>query len=75
MHAIAADLGISLTAAKSRVQRARQAFVKTTSECCAITVDARGRVTDLTPKQTSRAIECASCTPNRSLNPRIHHEC
>lgn len=61
MRSIADELGISLTAAKSRVQRARQDFVKATSKCCAITVDARGRVTDLTPRGDARATECAAC--------------
>ena len=63
LQSIADDLGITLTAAKSRVQRARKEFVKVTRECCAITVDARGRVTHLTPKKPSAA-ECerhASC--------------
>lgn len=64
MQSIADDLGISLTAAKSRVQRARKDFVKVTSDCCAITIDARGRVTDLTPKERTRAVDCPPCAPN-----------
>jgi len=75
MQSIADELGISLTAAKSRVQRARKDFVKTTSECCAITVDARGRVTGLTPRNTPKAIECASCVTDPDLKSRIRHEC
>jgi len=75
MQSIAAELGISLTAAKSRVQRARKDFIKTTSECCAITVDARGRVTDLTPRNTPKAIECAACVTDPDLKSRIRHEC
>jgi RNA polymerase sigma-70 factor (ECF subfamily) len=59
LQSIADELGISLTATKSRVQRARKAFVKTTRECCAITRDARGRVTSLTPRPHSCPIECA----------------
>ncbi len=59
IQSIADELGISLTAAKSRVQRARKDFVKVTRECCAITVDARGRVTNLTPKKHPPAVECA----------------
>lgn len=69
MQAIADDLGITLTAAKSRVQRARKEFVRATRECCAITVDARGRVTSLTPKNKSSAAECDpsdSCCPSES---------
>jgi RNA polymerase sigma-70 factor (ECF subfamily) len=61
MQTIAHNLNISLTAAKSRVQRARQAFMKTTRECCAISRDARGRVTRLTPHPIPRALECAAC--------------
>jgi RNA polymerase sigma-70 factor (ECF subfamily) len=59
MRAIASELDISLTAAKSRVQRARKDFVQTTRDCCAITLDARGRVTDLTPKNNPAAVACA----------------
>jgi len=68
MQSIADELGITLTAAKSRVQRARKDFVKTTHDCCAITVDARGRVTSLTRKRTS-AFECDpsdSCCPSQA---------
>jgi RNA polymerase sigma-70 factor (ECF subfamily) len=61
MQSIADELGISLSATKSRAQRARKEFVKATRECCAITKDARGRVTDLTPHSVQKALECASC--------------
>jgi RNA polymerase sigma-70 factor (ECF subfamily) len=64
MQAIAEELGISLTAAKSRVQRARRDFVQVTSKCCAITIDARGRVTDLTRRQRARAVDCPPCASN-----------
>ena len=57
---LAEPLGITLTAAKSRAQRARKEFVKVTRECCAITKDARGRVTDLTPHPSPKARECAA---------------
>jgi RNA polymerase sigma-70 factor, ECF subfamily len=70
MQAIADDLGIGLSATKSRVQRARKDFVKATRECCAITVDARGRVTDLTPRNTPKAIECAACVADPDLKSR-----
>jgi RNA polymerase sigma-70 factor (ECF subfamily) len=60
MQSIADELGISLTAAKSRAQRARKAFMKATRECCAITKDARGRVVDLTPHPIPKALECAA---------------
>lgn len=70
MQSIADELGISLTAAKSRVQRARKDFVKVTSDCCAITIDARGRVTDLTPKERTRAVDCPPCASNCSSDDR-----
>jgi RNA polymerase sigma-70 factor (ECF subfamily) len=70
MQSIADELEISLTAAKSRVQRARKDFVKITSECCAITVDARGRVTDLTPRETPMALECAACVSSSPAKNR-----
>jgi RNA polymerase sigma-70 factor, ECF subfamily len=60
MQSIAHALGISLTAAKSRVQRARQDFVRTTRECCVMTIDARRRLTALTPIRSPFA-KCTSC--------------
>ena len=69
------ELGITLTAAKSRVQRARKDFVKTTRDCCAITVDARGRVTDLTPRNVPKAIECAACATGPDVKSGNRHEC
>lgn len=72
MQSIADELSISLTAAKSRVQRARKVFVKATRDCCAITKDARGRVTDLTPHSIPKALECAACVdgaPKIKRNP------
>jgi RNA polymerase sigma-70 factor (ECF subfamily) len=70
MQAIADDLGITLTAAKSRVQRARKDFAKLTSDCCAITIDARGRVTGLSPKKNVAVIECEGCAPICSRRAR-----
>lgn len=60
IQSIADELGISLTAAKSRVQRARKEFMRVTQHCCAITLDARGRVTDLTPRTVEQALACAN---------------
>lgn len=70
MQAIAGELGISLTAAKSRVQRARKDFVQVTSDCCAITIDARGRVTGLTRRDTPRAADCPPCAASCSSDDR-----
>lgn len=59
IQSIADELNISLTAAKSRVQRARKDFMTVTRHCCAITMDARGRVTDLSPRTVEQALACA----------------
>lgn len=65
LQSIADELGISLTAAKSRVQRARKEFMRVTQHCCAVTTDARGRVTQLTPHSAQRALECLNgCASN-----------
>ena len=58
LQAIADELGISLTATKSRVQRARKLFVDITQRCCTVTLDARGRVNALTPKRPSCTNPC-----------------
>jgi RNA polymerase sigma-70 factor, ECF subfamily len=61
IQTIASDLGISLTAAKSRVQRARKAFVKATRACCVVSQDTRGRVIGLNPRSAARIEDC-ECT-------------
>jgi RNA polymerase sigma-70 factor, ECF subfamily len=43
---LASELGISLTAAKSRVQRARAKLRKAVEECCRLVTDPYGRVID-----------------------------
>ncbi|MGA8480620.1 MAG: sigma-70 family RNA polymerase sigma factor, partial [Chthoniobacterales bacterium] len=43
---LATELKISLTAAKSRVQRARAKLRKTVEECCRLVTDPYGRVID-----------------------------
>jgi RNA polymerase sigma-70 factor (ECF subfamily) len=53
-----ADLaGISLSAMKSRVQRGRAQLRERFERCCEIELDARGKVTDYTP----RTPRCDSC--------------
>lgn len=59
IQSIADELGISLSAAKSRVQRARKDFLRVTRHCCEISMDARGRVTALTPRTVQQALACA----------------
>ena len=54
----AADMvGISVSGMKSRVQRGREQLRKLFEACCEIALDARGKVTDYTP----RAKPCPSC--------------
>lgn len=49
-QAAADALGISLSGAKSRVQRGREKLRALLGECCRIGVDARGRVIDCEPR-------------------------
>lgn len=58
LQSIADELGISLTATKSRVQRARKAFVEVTQRCCVITLDARGSVSELSPRRPNSTNPC-----------------
>lgn len=64
LQSIADELGITLTATKSRVQRARKAFVETTQRCCTVTLDARGRVSELSPRRSNSCdpAQMTSCT-------------
>jgi RNA polymerase sigma-70 factor (ECF subfamily) len=52
---LAARLGLSLTAAKSRVQRARRRLKDLLTECCDVEMDRRGNAIAYTPKN------CTSC--------------
>ena len=52
----AADMvGVSLSAMKSRVLRGRAQLRQLFEDCCEIAVDARGKVTDYTPRVRPRA--------------------
>jgi len=53
--ALAARLGLSLTGARSRVQRARRRLKDLLTECCEIERDRRGNTIAYTPKN------CSSC--------------
>lgn len=48
---IAAALGLSLTAAKSRVRRGRAELKRRLQDCCHIDLDARGKVFDYQPRR------------------------
>lgn len=55
----AADMvGSSLSGMKSRVQRGRDQLRRLLVQCCEIALDARGKVTDFTP----RAEHCPACS-------------
>jgi len=47
---LAARLGLSLSGAKSRVQRARERLKETLLECCDVEVDRRGNAIGYTPR-------------------------
>jgi RNA polymerase sigma-70 factor, ECF subfamily len=55
---LAERLNISLSGAKSRVQRAREKLKDVLLECCHLEVDRRGRVVEWEPRQE----ECRYCT-------------
>lgn len=57
-QATADALGISLSGAKSRIQRGREKLRALLDECCRIGVDARGQVIDCEPRQ--RGCRCKS---------------
>jgi RNA polymerase sigma-70 factor (ECF subfamily) len=50
-------VGISVSGMKSRVQRGREQLRRMFDECCEIALDARGKVTDFSPRRTA----CPSC--------------
>lgn len=54
---LAAQLGLSHSGAKSRVQRARQQVQKRLRDCCAIEQDRRGGIIDYRPRQDG----CQGC--------------
>ena len=55
---LADRLGISLSAAKSRVQRGRIQLKRMLDECCRFEFDRRGKVIDCEPKNQSSCEEC-----------------
>lgn len=55
---LADRLGISLSGAKSRVQRGRQQLKQMLHECCAFEFDRRGKVIDCTPHKKQNCTEC-----------------
>jgi RNA polymerase sigma-70 factor, ECF subfamily len=55
---LAERLGISLSGAKSRVQRGRQQLKEMLHECCTFEFDRRGKVIDCTPRTKTKCAEC-----------------
>ena len=53
--------GVSIPGMKSRVQRGRAQLRTLFEECCEIALDARGKVTDVTPRPTCKAYRSKDC--------------
>jgi RNA polymerase sigma-70 factor (ECF subfamily) len=61
-------LGISLSGAKSRVQRGRERLRETLVSCCHVELDREGRVVEWRARRTSCASEgCAASEPRNNL--------
>lgn len=56
---LAERLGISLSGAKSRVQRGRERLKQALVDCCKFEFDRRGRVIDCSPRTQGSCEECA----------------
>jgi RNA polymerase sigma-70 factor (ECF subfamily) len=56
---LAVRLGISVSGAKSRVQRGREQLRQNLVACCRFEFDRRGRVIDCTPKTKEACPECS----------------
>ena len=52
-------LGISLSGAKSRVQRGREQLKQALVDCCKFEFDRRGRVIDCEPRSPGSCEECS----------------
>jgi RNA polymerase sigma-70 factor (ECF subfamily) len=57
---VAREMGLTLTATKSRVRRARAMLRKMLDQCCRFEFDRRGRVIDAIPRE---ACVCQDCPP------------
>jgi RNA polymerase sigma-70 factor, ECF subfamily len=63
LREVATRLGLSLSGAKSRVQRARTMLRDAFLQCCHIERDRRGNITDYEPRTT-----CGRCTAHDALH-------
>lgn len=59
----AEQLGITVSGMKSRVQRGREQLRKLLDRCCAIELDARGRVLTCEPRNSPLGPSCACAVP------------
>jgi RNA polymerase sigma-70 factor, ECF subfamily len=64
---LAHRLGLSLSGAKSRVQRGRAQLKRMLEDCCTFEFDRRGQVIDCTPRGRADCRECATA-PARSAS-------
>ncbi|HMS15515.1 MAG TPA: RNA polymerase sigma factor SigZ [Planctomycetota bacterium] len=69
----ATELGISIPAMKSRVQRGRAKLMKLLTDCCHLELDRRGQVLDYAPRDAScspcdPSDDCSIPTPNKNRN-------
>ena len=55
---VADTLGLSLSGAKSRIQRGRRELEKSLRDCCRFKVDRRGNVIDYEPKDCGENCDC-----------------
>ncbi|MBN8710156.1 MAG: hypothetical protein BGO12_08070 [Verrucomicrobia bacterium 61-8] len=58
---LAGRLGLSLSAAKSRVQRARAMVKQEMEDCCHWTIDRYGAVVDVKPRTSAPPCDCDTC--------------
>ncbi|MBI3467599.1 MAG: winged helix-turn-helix transcriptional regulator [Planctomycetes bacterium] len=61
---VAERLGLSLSGAKSRIQRGRAMFREALERCCQFEFDRRGNLLDVNPRP-DRTV-CKNCDTNRS---------
>lgn len=72
IHEVAKELGLSLTATKSRIQRARAMLRKMLDQCCKFEFDRRGRVIEAIPRSICECSECSPKSGSSSRSPQSH---
>jgi len=72
---LAARLGISVSAVKSRVQRARKMLKELLLECCHFEFDRYGTVFDYHPKNCNRCCGDSTGTPQRCSDDNVAKGC